>query len=147
MPPSPRREVKIGFSVERSTEAITVELQLVFQKVGLCQLPFKRWSRRAAKTVRFSASARPPKVRRRFFTVAVKRRVDTGVKDGEIHCLAASPKFSGAVLHRPSGPPERFSTVFTARLDQRLNGNWQNPTFWTTSWSSTVMASVERSTE
>src|SRR5258708_7279126 len=38
-------------------------------------------------------------------------------------------------------------SVFAGRLDQRLNGNWQNPTFWNTSWSSTVMASIERSTE
>ncbi len=38
-------------------------------------------------------------------------------------------------------------TVFAARLDQRLNGNWVNPTFWNTSWSSTVLASAERSTE
>src|SRR5260370_11303737 len=66
MPPPHRREVRIGFSVERSTEAITVELQLVFQKVGFCQLPFKRWSRRAAKTVRFSVSARPRKFRRAY---------------------------------------------------------------------------------
>src|SRR5260370_42475426 len=68
MPPSPRREVKIGFSVERSIEAMTVELQLVFQKVGFCQLPFKRWSRRPAKTLTFSVSARPRKFLRAYCT-------------------------------------------------------------------------------
>src|SRR5260370_23827210 len=68
MPPSPRREVKIGFSVERSIEAMTVELQLVFQKVGFCQLPFKRWSRRPAKTLTFSVSACPRKFLRAYCT-------------------------------------------------------------------------------
>ena len=38
-------------------------------------------------------------------------------------------------------------TIFAGRLDQRVNGNWQNPTFRNTSWSSLVLASVERSTE
>src|SRR6266481_390366 len=68
MPPSPSREVKIGFSVERSAEAKTVELQLVFQNVGFIQLPFTRWSRRAAKTLKFRVSARPRKFLRAYCT-------------------------------------------------------------------------------
>jgi outer membrane protein insertion porin family len=37
--------------------------------------------------------------------------------------------------------------VFGARLDQRANAGWLNPRFWNSSWSSTVSASVERSSE
>jgi outer membrane protein insertion porin family len=34
-----------------------------------------------------------------------------------------------------------------ARLDQRGSASWENPTFWNTSWSSTVNVSAERTSE
>ncbi|HJT52580.1 MAG TPA: POTRA domain-containing protein [Candidatus Angelobacter sp.] len=37
--------------------------------------------------------------------------------------------------------------VFAARLDQRVNAGWLNPRFWNSSWTSTVSASIERSSE
>jgi outer membrane protein insertion porin family len=39
------------------------------------------------------------------------------------------------------------ASVYGARLDQRAGATWNNPTFWNTSWSSTVAVSAERTSE
>jgi outer membrane protein assembly factor BamA len=39
------------------------------------------------------------------------------------------------------------AAAFAGRLDQRISGSWANPTFWNTSWSSTVTLSGERNSE
>ncbi|HET6841893.1 MAG TPA: POTRA domain-containing protein [Candidatus Angelobacter sp.] len=38
-------------------------------------------------------------------------------------------------------------SAFAGRLDQRASASWFNPAFWTTTWSSTLALSAERSTE
>jgi outer membrane protein insertion porin family len=37
--------------------------------------------------------------------------------------------------------------LFAARLDQRVNAGWLNPRFWNSTWTSTLSASIERSSE
>jgi outer membrane protein insertion porin family len=37
--------------------------------------------------------------------------------------------------------------LFAARLDQRANAGWLNPRFWNSTWTSTVSASIERSSQ
>src|SRR6516225_360146 len=64
MPAPPCREVKIGFSLLRSADRVTVEFQPLFQNVGLTQLAAPRWSSLPANADAMRVSARPRKFRR-----------------------------------------------------------------------------------
>src|ERR1041385_4828697 len=68
MPAPPRRAVKIGFSLVRSPENVTVELQPVFQIVGLAQLADARWSSLPPNAESVTVSARPRKFLRVYST-------------------------------------------------------------------------------